>query len=78
MGEILTALHEVTKPKSSIPASASAVLAAIEPAAMLASKPSDSMMMMNMSMVDLGRSSRRTEESNAWWMATPIVRSSAS
>lgn len=73
-----TAAHEVTRPNISIPASASAVLAATEPAATLASTPSDSIITRKMSMVDLGRSSRRTEDSNAWCMATPIVRSSAS
>jgi hypothetical protein len=46
----------------SIPASASAVVAAIEPAATQPSIPSFSMMVRNISMVDFGSSSSRTEQ----------------
>ena len=62
---ILTPEHDTTRPIISIPASASAVLAAIEPAATQPSTPSFSTMMRKISTVDFGRSSSRTEETIA-------------
>jgi hypothetical protein len=74
----LTAEHDITRPNISIPASARAVLAATEPDATHPSIPSLSMTMIKISIVDFGRSSSLTEESNAWWICTATDRSSAS
>lgn len=63
-----TAEHEATNPSISIPASANAALAATEPDAMHPSIPSFSMTVMNTSIVDLGRSSRRTADNKACWI----------
>lgn len=61
----LTAEHETTKPNISMPASANAALAAIDPAETHPSIPSFSMIVRKISMLDFGRSSNRTEDSNA-------------
>jgi hypothetical protein len=55
----------MTSPNISIPASASAVLAAMEPAAMHPSSPSFSMIVIKISIVDFGSNSRRTEATTA-------------
>ena len=60
-----TAEHDATSPSISIPACAKAALAATDPEAMHPSMPSFSMIVMNISMVDFGRSSSRTAEANA-------------
>lgn len=77
-GSLPTAEHDVTSPNISIPASASAVLAAIDPDAMHPSIPSFSIMDIKTSMVDLGKSSRQTDDTMAWWTAIAMDRSSAS
>lgn len=60
-GRGLTVEVEITRPNTSIPASANAALAATDPDAMHPSIPSASMIVMKISMADLGRVSRRTE-----------------
>jgi hypothetical protein len=74
----LTAEHDTTSPSISIPASASAVLAAIEPAATQPSIPSFSIILTNTSILDFGNSSRRTEASRACCICVAIDLSSAS
>lgn len=61
-----TVAHDMTRPIISMPASARAVLAATVPEAMHPSIPSASMMVRNISTVDFGTSSRRTDEASAW------------
>jgi hypothetical protein len=56
-----TAEHDVTRPRISIPASARAVVAAMDPAATQPSMPSVSMTVRKMSTVDFGSVSRRTD-----------------
>ena len=73
-----TAEHDTTNPSISIPASARAVLAAMAPAAMHPSIPSFSMIVTKISIVDFGKSSKRTDDSNACWICTPTDLSSAS
>ena len=68
----------MTRPNISIPAFARAVLAATVPVATQESIPSFSMIVRKTSMVDLGKSSRRTLGMRDWWMRTAIERSSAS
>lgn len=62
----LTAEHDTTNPSISIPASASAVLTAMEAEAMTPSIPSASITVTKTSIVDLGSSSSLTEETIAW------------
>lgn len=76
--QALTPEHDTTRPMMSIPASASAVLAAMEPAAMQPSIPSFSTIVRKISIVDFGNSSSRTDDTIAWCMATAIDLSSAS
>jgi len=73
-----TAVHATTKPSISIPAFASAVLAAIEIEAIQASIPSASITITKMSMVDLGKSSSLTDDKRACCTAVAMDRSSAS
>jgi hypothetical protein len=75
---VLTAEQDVTSPSISIPASARAVLAATEPAAIQPSNPSFSMTVKKTSMVDLGSNSNRTDETSAWCIETAKDLSSAS
>lgn len=63
---MLTAEVDTTSPKTSIPASANAALAATDPDAMHPSIPSASMIVRKMSMVDLGSVSSLTEGRIAW------------
>jgi hypothetical protein len=62
----LTAEHDITKPITSIPAWAKAVLAAIDPAATHPSIPSVSIIVTKISMVAFGKVSNRTEDMSAW------------
>ena len=67
MGEgWLTAAQDTTRPNISIPASARAVLAATVPVATQESIPSFSIIVRKTSIVDLGKSSRRTLEMRDW------------
>lgn len=75
---VLTAEHDTTKPIISIPACASATLAAIAPDAMQLSIPSASIIVMKTSMVDLGNSSSRTAGTKACWICNATDLSSAS
>ena len=75
---ILTPEQDITSPIKSIPASARAVLAAMDPAAMHPSIPSFSMIVRNISTVDFGISSSRTDATMALCIATAIDLSSVS
>jgi len=75
---ITDAEHDVDKARSSMPASASAVLAAVAPAATHPSIPSFSRTVMKMSMEDFGKRSRRMEGRRDWVIRREIGRSSAS
>jgi hypothetical protein len=61
-----------------MPASANAVLAAMDPAATQPSMPSVSIMVMKISMVAFGSVSSLTEARMAWWIAIEMDLSSAS
>jgi hypothetical protein len=61
-----------------MPASARAVLAAIDPEATHPSIPSVSTTVMKISIVDFGNNSNRTEDTSDWCIATAIDLSSAS
>jgi hypothetical protein len=63
--ESRTAEHDATSPSISIPASASAVLAANDPDAIQPSIPSFSMIVIKTSMVDFGNNSRRIDDTIA-------------
>lgn len=70
--------HAATKPIISKPASARAALAAIVADATHEASPSASRTVMNTSMVDLGKSSRRNEGWMDWCTWTDVGRSSTS
>ena len=70
--------QDATKPSISMPASASAVLAATAPAATQLSSPSFSSTVTKTSIVDFGKRSSRRDGSNDCSISEDIVRSSAS
>lgn len=73
-----TAEHATTRPSISMPASASAVLAAIDPEATQPSIPSLSITNRNTSIEDFGSNSSRTAGKSDCWMRTETDLSSAS